>query len=341
MAAKKTKTTSRKKATRKTQTAKTATPKKENPGKPTGRRRVKKESASADDPQRLQTKVSKKVLDSAFSLAKSAGARKIFLYAEAFDDLDVLTQRKTDREVILISRDPELGKKLSRKRGPIKRIVTVAPVSLGRMGQIKMALVNALVAGAISQDELVVFVSGPSTPGSLDTIVLLDVTREFEMFAFDANPLLDKLSSPLVFQELLKIAVEIAHLGREGKPVGTIFVIGDHENVLRLSRQMIINPFKGYPDESCSIFKTEIQDTLREFAALDGAIVVRDDGVVVSAGRLLSITALKGSVPRGLGSRHAASAGITESTSAIAITVSETDGCVRIFKGGRVLTKIE
>ena len=50
---------------------------------------------------------------------------------------------------------------------------------------------------------------------------------------------------PEVFEAVLNIALELGAQGREGRPVGTIFILGDHEKVLQLSRQMIINPFQG------------------------------------------------------------------------------------------------
>ena len=49
---------------------------------------------------------------------------------------------------------------------------------------------------------------------------------------------------PEVFQAVLHLSLELAEKGREGKPIGTIFVVGDTEKVLPLTKQMIINPFR-------------------------------------------------------------------------------------------------
>lgn len=312
----------------------------ESPEEPRLSTRKREKEDPDETAARAATTTRRHLLDAAFSLAKTTGARKVLVAYDALGgDLDLLTKRKTDREVVLITRDKDLLKD-TQGLGPIAQIVCIPPVELSRTGQIKVALVNALVSGAVKQDERIVALSGPAPLGTFDTLLVIDPSREIEMFAFDAKPFLGQKISSDVFQELLQLAIEIAHQGREGKPVGAIFVIGDHERVLQLSRQMIINPFKGYSDEDCSIFKQEIRDTIREFAALDGAFVLREDGVVLAAGRLLSTTAVDGEVPRGLGSRHAAGAGITTSTEALAITISETDGSVRIFKEGRVLTSI-
>jgi hypothetical protein len=43
----------------------------------------------------------------------------------------------------------------------------------------------------------------------------------------------------------------------------------------------------------------------------------------------------------GLGTRHAAAAAISKSTRAIAITVSQSSGAVRLFQNGEVVLRIE
>ena len=119
-------------------------------------------------------------------------------------------------------------------------------------------------------------------------------------------------------------------------------MLGDHQKVMQFSRQTIFNPFHGYPEEERNILNPELRETLKEFAALDGAFVLREDGVVLSAGRHLS-AALDSTVdlPQGLGSRHVAAAGITSVTTAIAFVISESTGDVRIFRDGAIFMEIE
>jgi len=138
-----------------------------------------------------------------------------------------------------------------------------------------------------------------------------------------------------VLQRLLEIAIELSIEGREGSPVGTIFVIGDSRRVLRHSHQLIPNPFKGH---RVNVLDRDSKEIIKEFAQLDGAFVVREDGRIVAAGRYLEVEAkvIDLMLPPGLGSRHIAAAGITRLTKAIAITLSET-GTIRIFKNGLML----
>ena len=137
------------------------------------------------------------------------------------------------------------------------------------------------------------------------------------------------------------MSVELSEKGREGKPVGTIFVVGDHEKVLPLTKQMIINPFKGYEEEERNILSPSLKETIREFAAMDGAFIISGEGIVLTAGAYLGAACEEANLPRGLGSRHLAAAGITNLTNAVAFVISESSGDVRIFKGGKILTQIE
>lgn len=139
---------------------------------------------------------------------------------------------------------------------------------------------------------------------------------------------------------LVSLATEIGREGREGKPVGAIFVVGDAARVLELSKPLIFNPFLGYPPEERNILDPKVQESIKELTLIDGAFVIRNDGIVESAGRFLHAGPSKAIPLKGLGARHAAAAAITVHTAAIAITVSESTGAVRIFSGGKVVKSI-
>ncbi|QQR80524.1 MAG: DNA integrity scanning protein DisA nucleotide-binding domain protein [Deltaproteobacteria bacterium] len=176
---------------------------------------------------------------------------------------------------------------------------------------------------------------------TLDAILCLDTSKESEVVAIQGIEVVSEAVKPEVFQAVLGIAIELATRGREGKPVGTTFVIGDEQKVMQLSKQMIINPFKGYTNEERNLLNGNLRETLREFAALDGAFVISGDGLVLTAGRYLGGATDEGPIPRGLGSRHIAAAGITALTDAFAIVISESTGDVRIFRSGKILMEIE
>ena len=83
-----------------------------------------------------------------------------------------------------------------------------------------------------------------------------------------------------------------------------------------------------------------IRDAIKTFAVLDGAFIIREDGVVLSAGRYLQVVSSQVKLPMGLGARHSAAAAATTETKAVAITVSQTTGTVRFFKGGEIALEL-
>lgn len=123
--------------------------------------------------------------------------------------------------------------------------------------------------------------------------------------------------------------------------MGTIFVLGDHEKVMEISSQMIINPFSGVSENERNILDPQLKETIREFSTIDGAFVIRDDGVILAAGRHLKSSAEDSELPQGLGARHRAALGITSLTNALAVAISESTGDVRVFNRGKVFMEIE
>src|ERR671915_969738 len=120
-------------------------------------------------------------------------------------------------------------------------------------------------------------------------------------------------------RRVVNLAVEIAREGREGRKIGTLFVVGDSEVVLKHSRPMILDPLYGHPEKSKRIDNPDARETLKELAQLDGAFVVSDEGVVISAARYIDAVSESLSVPLGLGSRHLAGASVSRHTNAVAV----------------------
>jgi diadenylate cyclase len=142
-----------------------------------------------------------------------------------------------------------------------------------------------------------------------------------------------------ILEPVIELAIEIAREGREGHRIGTIFTIGDAAAVLERSRLLIMDPLAGHPEALRHITDANLRGTLKELAQLDGAFVISDDGIVVSACRYLDATASDVELPLGLGSRHFAAASISKVTEAIAVVVSES-ALVRIFAGGDLIAEI-
>jgi diadenylate cyclase len=175
----------------------------------------------------------------------------------------------------------------------------------------------------------------------VDTIVSMRVGEEYELFQTVGQPKLIERVRRIVFQRVLTLAVELANEGREGKPVGAIFVIGSVRELQKYTQQHIMNPFRGYGEKERNILDDRMRNTVKEFAAIDGAFVIKGNGVIVSAGTTLRPDMGGEDLPQGLGARHTAAAAITASTKSIAITVSESTGAVRLWRRGKMITEIE
>ncbi|XRO75524.1 diadenylate cyclase [Methanocaldococcus sp. 28A] len=199
---------------------------------------------------------------------------------------------------------------------------------------ISSGIVHALQRKILKENHRIVAVVGePKTPGKLDTIMVVNVKDYVKTLTlYKLFETLDEKQRKTL-KEVIKLAMEIGREGREGEYVGTIFVVGDTLNVMNMSKPLILNPFAGH---NASIFDENVKGTIKELSSIDGAFIVTDEGKVVSAGRFLET---KGDVdiPKGLGARHMAAASITKNTNAIAVTVSQSGGTVRVFKDGKIV----
>jgi len=144
---------------------------------------------------------------------------------------------------------------------------------------------------------------------------------------------------PEVLRAVLTIALNIAQKGREGKKIGTAFVIGDVDEVLKRSSPLILNPYKGHSERERDITNPDTWESVMEFAQLDGVFVVREDGIIEAAGRYLEASGKDLKIKKGLGGRHLACASITRETEAIAVVVSES-GDIKIYKDGEEILEI-
>ena len=143
-----------------------------------------------------------------------------------------------------------------------------------------------------------------------------------------------------VFDVVFHICTEISIEGREGKSVGTTFLLGDADNVMAKSRQISINAFEGQKPESRIVTNQDIKENIKEFAQLDGAFVIDGDGYIRAQSRYITVDTSNVSLPKGMGTRHNSVAAITQVTNAVGIVVSQSGGGITIFKNGLILKKI-
>lgn len=281
------------------------------------------------------------LVEMACSIVKKTKASGILLYADLIQDYETLYKIQQERKVEMILAIKDEGF-YQEAMAHFDRVLRLPDFSLGRINQIKMAILKALSEGLVKKGEKWICLSGMPQTKLLDNLLILDFGKEFEILSSAELPVISEIVRPEVFEAVLKLALEISTEGKEGrKPVGTIFVLGRHEDVLKFSHPMVINPFQGYPEEERNILDQRLKETVKEFSSIDGAFILREDGVILAAGRHLDASGEHIEIPLGLGSRHRAAAGITSLTDALAIVVSEETGGIRIFHHGKIFMEIE
>ena len=283
-------------------------------------------------------------LKTACNIASKTQAAAVVVHVDPLDDLIWTERFPKSRKLVLLTKRKKLDGSEGEKDNLLAKasaVISIPRIQLTRISLIKIGTTIALSQEIVKPGDRLVFAVGPTDSGSLDLIQSVDTSKESEIIAGKGVTKISEAVQPELFQSILNLTIELAQTGREGKPIGTIFVVGDHEKVMQLSKQMIMNPFRGYDEEERNLLTSSLKETIREFAAMDGAFVIADDGTVLAAGRYLGAAADESQIPRGLGSRHIAASGISALTRALAFVISESSGDVRIFKDGKIIMHIE
>lgn len=277
------------------------------------------------------------ILSGAVNLAREIKASALLIFADATRENEFLEKLPARmKKIIITSNKTRFGSDDKR----VTALIQAPSLLSDRVSQVKIGLLLAVSRGLLKREDKIVCISGNSRNGIFDTIVSIDVDREYEFFFTASRSILPGDVRPEVLERVVGIAGEIAVEGREGKPMGTIFVLGDTNSVNAYVRQLIINPFRGYSEAERNVMDPGLDETIKEFAAIDGAFVITGDGIVLSAGSYLKPEAEIEPLPSGLGSRHMAAAAITQCTNALAVAVSESTGTVTIFKNGSVMMSL-
>ncbi|MGK0240591.1 MAG: diadenylate cyclase [Candidatus Pelagisphaera sp.] len=272
-----------------------------------------------------------------FDLARQLKINKLMVVAELVTDRKMVEKYREDESIIWVTEDIDSVQNYKRK-GDYCVEIPHSPV--GRMDQVSLALIIAVMKGSVEVDESVVCVVGVAGSKRLDNLLIINPERDFEWFKDRGKERKSKLPISQEFVRLVDIALKFAAEGREGKSIGTVFLLGNIDELDTIARQLILNPCEGHPKKSRNIHDRDFTETLREFSALDGGFLVDRKGTVVAAGVYLDAPVTKNvKVPKGLGSRHLAAAAATAKTDSLAIVISESSGSVTVFfEGARVLS---
>lgn len=203
------------------------------------------------------------------------------------------------------------------------------------------ALLTCVADEILSPGSSVVAVYSGFEQGQIDTVSYIHLAEHLgRLTSRDLRQLATQV--PLdTLKCVVDLAIEIGREGREGKPVGTMFVVGDARKVQASSQPTGFDPVRGYNRKERNLHDPRVREGVKEIAQLDGAFIVSAQGVIESACRMVDASAATITLSKGLGTRHWAAAAITKKTNAVAVVVSESSGTVRIFQNGEVVLRIE
>ena len=275
-------------------------------------------------------------LRSALSLASKNEVDHLLFIGDQTIAPDDLRGRKCRKKLVYaVSSEKLMHEFLGRK----EKALVIPSYDYSRVERVKVALVSALSQGAFKEGDLVLCLTGRQGR-YVDTMMQMRIGGSLDdRVAIEGVKLGDQFNSQVV-DALIQLALQIGQEGFEGHPVGTIIVIGDHNAVMEKSRQLTINPFQGLSEAERNVLDPKIREAIKNFSVLDGAFIIREDGVVLAAGRYLTATDEEVKIPLGLGARHAAAAGITVGTASLALVVSQTSGAVCLLKEGNIVLEL-
>ena len=281
---------------------------------------------------------SRTLVHSAFDVARSLQIATLIVQADELQDIRLVGRLRESEHVIWLTRhEADLPIAISSNDA----VLRLPEATLTRMSQLKVGLLLAVMNRLVDLDESVVCLSGVAGSERLDTLLIANAGRDYPWFRNGNIADIQGLFSSREVARILEIALRLAAEGREGKPIGTVLVLGDESKLEPYCRQLVLNPFKGHPQRERSIHNQEFFETIREFSGLDGGFIVSRKGTVLSAGTYFDAGVKKVRLRPGLGARHAAAQSITSVTDAIAFAISASSGTVTVFHEGRPILELE
>jgi diadenylate cyclase len=282
--------------------------------------------------QAQQNRVNRLMFREAIRVAEGADCSAIMVFGDTFIGGVQPGTLRSKLKTILVTRtaiEPTGEEK------EFTESITVQSFSNQRLAQLRSAMLVALTRGVVKFIDRICCIGGITSSNQFDTLVVVDIEREFQtLLTGSTADLLPEDVKPEVLERVIAVATELAVEGREGRPVGCLFVVGDTEKVEKMTKPLVLNPFFGYKEEDRNILNPFMDETVKEFSSIDGGFVIRGDGVVEAAGSLIQATDSSHVLPSGLGSRHAAAAAISVAANCISIVVSSSTGQVTLFRRG-------
>lgn len=291
----------------------------------------------------VQTQV---LLQAARQLAQELPADAILLLTDSDLEWEEVQGILRSQKLLVAAVDPELTAQLKQREG--LTVLDIDPGPSPTQERMSLALLEAVAQEKLRAGAHVVALyngigigAEPEGAEPIDSLSVIHLGEHLERLSAKELRNLDTQVPLEVLRAVVDLATEIGREGREGHPVGTMFVVGDTKKVLSMSRPLNFNPFRGYSREERDIRDPRVREQIKDIAQLEGAIIVQRDGAAEAACMYIDAPADGITISKGLGTRHWAAAAISKKTKAIAVAVSQSSGTVRLFQKGQLALHVE
>jgi diadenylate cyclase len=278
------------------------------------------------------------MVDLAVRMAKSDEIDALLVLVEGPTDWQRLKKLAGSRQV-LIAADREEQVAGADEAGLFTVLLDMAGSAVYE--RLTQALLESVADDILEPGATVIALYSGFEAGAIDSISVIRLDEHLGRLTVHDLRQLETMVPLDTLKMVVDLAVEVGREGREGKPVGTLFVVGDNRKTLKLCHPISFDPVRGYNRRERNLDDPRVREGIKEIAQMDGAFIVSVDGTIEAAVQYISAPAASVTLSKGLGTRHWAAAAVTKATKAIAITVSETNGTVRLFQNGEVMLRIE
>jgi len=284
------------------------------------------------------------LLQAARQLVEEMPADAVLLLTETNLDWPAVLEHLGGARLLVAAQDGHLTQRLKEEHG--LTVLDIDPGPTPTQERMSLALLEAVANEKLQPGaDVVALYNGieaeEGKPEHIDSMSVIHLGEHLERLSAQELRKLDTQVPLETLRAVVDLAAAIGREGREGKPVGTMFVVGDTRKVMGMTRPINFNPFRGYSEPERDIRDRKVREQIKDIAQLEGAIIIRRDGVAVAACMYLDVLAEGITLSKGLGSRHWAAAAISQKTHAIAVAVSQSSGTVRIFQDGELVLRIE
>src|SRR5262249_30172623 len=230
-------------------------------------------------------------------LVQTLPADAVLILAETDLNWETVLQHLDGCRLLVAAEDSSLNARL--KAHPKLTVLDINPGPTPTQERMSLALLEAVRSDQLRQGADVIALyngidTGEEASEPLDTLSVIHLGEHIERLSAQDLRKLDTQVPLETLRAVVDLAVEIGREGREGHPVGTMFVVGDTRKVLTMAQPMNFNPFRGYSPEERDIRDSIVREQLKDIAQLAGAIIIRRDGVAVAGARGIETTRERG-----------------------------------------------